>query len=204
MASLDIASMTKQDLFKKIDWHVVDANWNRIFKDNVNTNKGYPQWDCNLEALHKNMKKNAPDVAIWSQSYGLWPGRVWAMFAAYSPWIHLNTNTLPFYNVFPRLQGRFGSNDFNIFGQNEDPSCHWFHHNSSDSDVFHLSNKMWRWLRYKDGAHVLLGDKTEAGWYYLPDRGTDANVGTGQGEYVPEHVHYNYKHTRKFTKVYFL
>jgi hypothetical protein len=198
LAKFNISEMTKQDVQKKIDLYVCDADWNRIFKENINTAKGYPQWNFNFEGLHANMSKTAPDVAMWSQSYGLWPGRAWAMIAAHSPWVHLNTNTLPFYNVFPRLQGTFGTNDFNIIDTtNEDPSCHWLHRNSSEKDLFHLSNKMWRWLRYKDGAHVLLGDKTEAGWYYLADRGTDASVGTGQGEYTPEHVHHNYKYSRK-------
>jgi len=38
------------------------------------------------------------------------------MFAGYSRWIFLNTNTLPFYNVFPRLNETFPSNEFNFFG----------------------------------------------------------------------------------------
>jgi len=56
---------------------------------------------------------------------------------------------------------------------------------------------MWRWLRFNDGAHVLLADKTEAGWYHLPDRGHDANV---SGEYIPEHVHHDYLHTDLYEK----
>ena len=30
-----------------------------------------------------------------------------AIFAAASKWVHLSTNTLQFYNVFPRLEGKF-------------------------------------------------------------------------------------------------
>jgi hypothetical protein len=54
---------------------------------------------------------------------------------------------------------------------------------------------MWRWLRWNDGANVLLADKSEAGWYFVPDRGTDANV---TGEYTPEHVHHDYVHTKAY------
>lgn len=57
---------------------------------------------------------------------------------------------------------------------------------------------MWRYLRWHDGAHVLLADKSEAGWYYIPDRGTDATTGTGQGEYTPEHVHHNYMYSKSY------
>ena len=60
-----------------------------------------------MPALATNMKKFNPDVALWSESYGLWPGQTFAIFAAHSRWVHLATNTLPFYNVFPRLEGQF-------------------------------------------------------------------------------------------------
>lgn len=198
LAKLELEKTSTQDLHKQIDRYIKDPNWNAIFKQNINTSKGYPQWDFNFEGLHKNMQKQMPDVATWRESYGLWPGRAWVMLATYSRWIHLNTNTLPFYYVFPRLEGQFPSNEFNIFGEDESPANHWMHKSKDEDELFHLSNRMWRWLRYKDGAHVLLGDKTEAGWFYVPDRGTDASVGTGQGEYTPEHVHHNYKHTRKY------
>jgi len=56
---------------------------------------------------------------------------------------------------------------------------------------------MWRWLRWSDGAHVLLADKSEAGWKYISDRGWDVNA---TGEYTPEHVHHNYLHTDAYEK----
>jgi hypothetical protein len=59
---------------------------------------------------------------------------------------------------------------------------------------------MFRFLKLKDGAHVLLADKTEAGWYYVPDRGYDPNTNTGDGEYTPEHVHHNYMYTDAYEK----
>ena len=59
---------------------------------------------------------------------------------------------------------------------------------------------MWRWLKNKDGAHVLLADKSEAGWYHLPDRGFDVECNTRQGEFNPEHVHHNYLHTDAYEK----
>lgn len=59
---------------------------------------------------------------------------------------------------------------------------------------------MSRWLRFKDGCHVLLENKTEAGTFYIPDRGTDYLTGTTQGEYIPEHVHHNYLYTDVYEK----
>lgn len=195
---MDLSGLTKSELEKKIDLIVDDSNWNKIIKQNINTNKGSPQFDFNFDGLLKNMKKKNADVATWSESYGLWPGRAWVQIASYSPWIHMNSNTLPFYDVFPRLQGQFPSGDMNIFGSDESPSCHWLHQSEDSSELFHLSNRMWRWLKNKDGVHVLLNDRNEVGSHYIPDRGTDASVGTGQGEYTPEHVHHNYRNTRKY------
>ncbi len=34
----------------------------------------------------------------------------------------------------------------------------------------------------------------------MPDRGTDYNTGTKDGEYTPEHVHHNYLHTDAYEK----
>ena len=59
---------------------------------------------------------------------------------------------------------------------------------------------MWRWLKFQDGANTLLADKTEAGWYYLPDRGADKANQTRSGESTPEHVHHNYLHTDAYER----
>jgi len=44
----------------------------------------------------------------------------------------------------------------------------------------------------------MLADKSEAGWLYINERGTDTNTGTPGGEYIPEHVHYDYVHTKAY------
>ena len=62
------------------------------------------------------MKLLRSDVADWKESYGLWPGQTFVRFAAYSRWVYLSTNTLPFYSIYPRLVDQFPSNEFNLFG----------------------------------------------------------------------------------------
>lgn len=57
---------------------------------------------------------------------------------------------------------------------------------------------MWRWLKFQDGTNVHLADKTEAGWYYVADRGQDKANQTRSGESSPEHVHHNYLHTKLY------
>lgn len=76
---------------------------------------------------------------------------------------------------------------------------HWLHEEPANQ-IFYLSNRIARWLRWKDGAHVLLADKSEAGWYYVPDRGFDTVTNTIHGEYTPEHVHHNYLYTDEYEK----
>lgn len=85
------------------------------------------------------MNKRVPDVATWSQSYGLWPGNALALFAAHSRWVHLATNTLAFYNVIPRLQGKFPGH-INTFADSfEGPLAHWLHEDPEEDNVWHLS-----------------------------------------------------------------
>ena len=70
---------------------------------------------------------------------------------------------------------------------------HWLHERE-DGDVTLLQSRMARWLRNHDGAHVLLADRTEIGNTFIPDRGQSEAAGRG-GEYMPEHVHHNYRNT---------
>lgn len=87
---------------KAIESGIPCAKWQKIFKQNLDV-KDSPKWNFNVQDMAANTKKAYPDVAIWDQSYGLWPGQALALFASESRWVHLSTNTLPFYNVFPRL-----------------------------------------------------------------------------------------------------
>ena len=60
-----------------------------------------------MQGVSKNMAKRLSDLAYWGPNYGLYPGNALALFPAYSRWVHLATNTLQFYNVFPELDGKF-------------------------------------------------------------------------------------------------
>lgn len=198
-AKLNLASMDATQAIRAIEKGIACQKWAKIFRQNLDTSGGNIFWKNNMKGLATNMKKFNPDVADWSESYGLWPGQTLAIFAANSRWVHLATNTLPFYNVFPRLQGQFPQQITTHAGNLEGPMTHWMHEDPQ-GDVLRLSQRMHRWLRWNDGAHVLLADKSEAGWYFLPDRGVDPNTGTRHGEYNPEHVHHNYLYTNEYAK----
>lgn len=197
-SQMDLASMDAQQALRAIDKNIPCRKWASIFKQNLDQT-GNLFWKANLAGLAADMRKFNPNVADWSESYGLWPGQTFAIFAAHSRWVHLSTNTLPFYNVFPRLQGQFPQQITTHADGFEGPMTHWLHEDPQ-GEAWRLSQRMWRWLRWTDGAHVLLADKSEAGWYFLPDRGMDPNTGTSNGEYNPEHVHHNYLYTDEYVK----
>lgn len=193
--SHDAASATKA-----IETGIGCKKWASIFKQNLNTEGSSLSWEFNIDALAKNMSKQNPDVATWSQSYGLWPGQTFAIFAAYSRWVHLSTNTLPFYNVMPRLQNTFPEHitTWAPSVESQDWKTHWMHE-VPEADPELLRSRMARWIRNHDGVNVLLADRTEVGNWYVPDRGTCDN-GSRAGEYIPEHVHHNYKHTNAYVE----
>ena len=126
-ASLDLANLDANGAIKAIDTHVTCKKWASIFKQALNTEGSSLSWDVNMEALAADMAKNVPNTANWAQSYGLWPGQTLAIFAAHSRWIHLSTNTLPFYNVMPRLQNQFPDQITTWANDLHGPMTHWMH-----------------------------------------------------------------------------
>lgn len=197
---LDVSSMDVSQATKLLNDKISCAKWASIFAQNLESKSGVATWKLNLDDLHANMSKRQPDVACWHPSYGLWPGNALAIFAAHSRWVHLSTNTLPFYSVMPRLEGRFPGHITTWADDFESPLNHWLHEGPDSSSVWQLSQRMWRWLKWHDGTHVLLSDKSEAGWFNIPDRGFDVNCNTRQGEYNPEHVHHNYLYSDVYEK----
>lgn len=197
---MPIEKMDYAQAVKYVTEKIACKKWASIFKQNLEDKGGSVVWASNMADLCANMKKRQPDVALWSPSYGLWPGQALAIFAAHSRWVHLSTNTLAFYNVIPRLQGKFPGHINTHAADFEGPLNHWLHEGPDDDHIWSLSQQMWRWLKWHDGCHVLLADKSEAGWYYLPDRGTDPETNTRSGEFVPEHVHHNYLYTDAYEK----
>ena len=192
---LDLNKTDFAGAVKYVNENIACKKWASIFRQNLEEKSGNAIWKANIDDLWANMNKRMPDVACWHESYGLWPGQALALFAAHSRWVHLSTNTLAFYNVIPRLEGKFPGHINTHADGFESPLNHWLHEGPDDDHVWHLSQRMWRWLKFHDGANVMLADKSEAGWYYVPDRGFDVEQNTRHGEYVPEHVHHNYLHS---------
>ena len=144
---MGIENLSAADAVKKVSEAIECTQWRKIFLQNLNTEKGTPQWDCNMKALYKDVTRYVPNTSFWGPSYGLWPGQTWARFAAQSKWVYLNSNTLQFYNVFPRLQGTFPGS-INIHADGFDsPLNHWLHEHPANQ-VYSLSQSMYRWLRW--------------------------------------------------------
>ena len=66
---------------KALETGIACPKWRSIFKQNLETEKDKLAWRNNMDALWKNTGKFMPDVAIWSEGYGLWPGQVFVRFS---------------------------------------------------------------------------------------------------------------------------
>jgi pimeloyl-ACP methyl ester carboxylesterase len=120
-AKIKLENASVNDVYKKIDLAIEHPKWRAILKQNLIEGKSSLQWRFNMEQLAIDVNKQRSDIASWSSRYGLYPGRSFVLFAEFSRWVFLNTNTIPFYNFFPKLEGRFPSNNFNFVQTPDDP-----------------------------------------------------------------------------------
>ncbi len=114
-------SLGSNEVLKRIDLITTHPKWRAILKANLIEGKSALQWRFNMENLYQNVNRQQNDIAGWTSRHGLFPGRAFVLFAEYSKWIFLNTNTIPFYKFFPKLEGKFPSNDFNFVQTDENP-----------------------------------------------------------------------------------
>ncbi len=115
LSKIDTDVASQSEVFRVIDNSIINPRWRKILKENVVDGRSSVQWKFNMEDLARNVKKNHRcDLSKWSTYYGLYPGRAFVNFPDFSDWIFLNTNTIPFYTFFPKLEGRFPSTCFNI------------------------------------------------------------------------------------------
>ena len=102
------------DAYKKIDAITEHPKWRAIIKSNLIEGKSALQWRFNMEGLVRNVQKQQNDISGWNTRHGMYPGRAFVLFAEFSRWVFLNTNTIPFLKYFPKLEGRFPCNSFNF------------------------------------------------------------------------------------------
>lgn len=99
-------------------------------KSNVAEGKGNLQWKFNMEDLVENVQRNERcDITNWSSRFGLYGGRAFVNIAEHSHWVFLNTNTIPFYSFFPKLEARFPSTSFNFIQGDESPESNNYYYN---------------------------------------------------------------------------
>lgn len=59
---------------------------------------------------------------------------------------------------------------------------------------------MAQFLRHYDGIHVLLKNREEVGQYYLRDMPNRTTPGYFYTDYVPEHLHHNWRYSQSATE----
>jgi len=102
--------------------------WRSIYYNNLirDAKTGKLTWNFELDYLYHNTNFNRADsIANWNFKHGLYTGRFMSVFAEYSRWVHLNTNTMRYYNTCTRVKG-FGHDLFYIPGD-ENPLNHWIY-----------------------------------------------------------------------------
>jgi pimeloyl-ACP methyl ester carboxylesterase len=127
-SKLNLANSSAVDILKKIDAISLHPKWRNIIKQNLVEGKSSLQWRFNMEELAHNVQNQRSDICSWSPRYGLYPGRAFVLFAEFSRWIFLNSNTIPFYKFFPKLEGNFSSNSFNFVQTPDDPLSNKFNY----------------------------------------------------------------------------
>jgi len=137
--NMPIASLDRAQAVKYLNDNISCKKWASIFVQNLEGKSDKVVWRLNIDDLHKNMQSKVPDVAMWHEHYGLWPGNALAIFAAHSRWVHLSTNTLSFYNVIPRLQNEFPGKINTWADGFESPLNHWLHEGPDHESVWMLS-----------------------------------------------------------------
>ena len=146
--NLDLSKHDYGQAVKYLEKNIACQKWRSVFKQNLEQKGDKLEWKANIADLNADMNTFLPNVATWHEHYGLWPGQALAIFSSYSRWVHLSTNTLPFYWVMPRLQDEFPSTSFNTFNDyDESPMNHWPHENKNGEMVWTLSQRIWRWLK---------------------------------------------------------
>jgi hypothetical protein len=74
MAKLPNGKLEMSAAVKFVNERVTCDKWASIFRQNLESKSGEAHWKFNVEDLAKNMNKRQSDVAVWSSSYGMWPG----------------------------------------------------------------------------------------------------------------------------------
>ena len=109
------------DFQRRLEKAVTHSKWCSILKQNaIETSNGI-SFKFNMEDLEFNIRRAMSDITKFDSRHGLFPGRAFVNFASHSHHIYLATNTIPIYNFFPKLEGRFPSTELNFIQTEEDP-----------------------------------------------------------------------------------
>lgn len=114
-SEIPMSDVSLNEINRRIDASISHPRWRKILKQNITESSSGFSWVFNMQDLAINVAKgHRSDLCKWRANYGLFPGRAQVLFAAESEWIYLATNTIPIYNFFPKLEGRFASTELNF------------------------------------------------------------------------------------------
>jgi len=195
------SSANLSEASRKLDKEILHKRWNKILKQNLIEGGSGVSWKFNMTQLYYNVQRVFTDISKFNAKFGLFPGRAFVQFASESQYVYIATNTIPFYKFFPKLEGKFPSVCFNMIQTEEGDDNHWLFDYKDQEVRTCLMSRMKNYVKNIDGVHILLADRSEVGWYGVPERygKIDENV-TFASEYTPEHLHHNWKSTNAYSE----
>lgn len=103
----------------------------------------------NFDAKH--ITENFEHLLNWEPKYGLFPGRASFIFSEHSDRVHLGSNTIPMYNICPKLVG-FGRDVIRVQTESDHPDDnHWIYEDENLRNEF--ARHLEKFLVFYDGVH---------------------------------------------------
>ena len=123
-------------------------------------------WRSGFSQLSKSLNAKDPQQNFGAfPLIGLYPGRAMTLYAERSPWLHMSSNTIPIYKIFPVLYGEYGK-----FIDHYDTDNHYLHETEHVSSI---ARRLYNFYRWFDGVHLLLKHRDEVGRVAVPIRHRD-------------------------------
>lgn len=196
-ASIDLAGKSRQEVESVLRKGVPNPRILSALRSNLTEGEGNNLfWKSGVRELARNMNLKDERANIGKfPLIGLFPGRALFFYAERSQWVHQSSNTIPIYNLFPRVRGNYGKFIDHVDTDN--------HHLAETEHVVSLARRIYDFYRWYDGVHPLLKDRSEIGKVAVPLRSfndlskeeAENLIPVGDGtipKMIPIHRHHNW------------
>jgi len=207
-SSIELQSKTRNEVVALLRNNIHNSRLRQVFTSNLaEAENGQLFWRSGMKELaaSMNLKDFRANIGRFPL-IGLFPGRAMFFYAERGNWVHQSSNTIPIYNLFPKLKGEYG-----YFIDHVNTDNHWLF---ETDHVTSMSRRIADFYRWYDGVHHLLKDRSEIGKIAVPVRARSDLTAEEQQhlieegnptvpKMVPPHYHHNYAFNSEASKVKF-